>query len=276
MNRLHPIKLPFGPPESGAGYVHCYAVQGDEKLALVDTGVAGHFDVITAGLAELGKTPADVDLIINTHEHPDHAGGNGLFANQFNTPIIFHTKAARWIENMELQKKERGAPAFDDRISGSTKGSRYLEEGDEIDLGEILLEVVYLPGHSNGQIGLFCKAAGWLLAADAVVPVSGRPIYADINATLATIDKIDTLDGLTTLYNAHNDTPFTGEQIGIRLQEGRAFVAAFDSLVQKVVAALPDGDDEAHTRACLDELGFAKMPTLPMLVHTVQAHKRRQ
>ena len=46
---------------------------------VVDTGLAGEESTIVSALAELGLRPEEVDIIVNTHSHPDHCGGNHLF-----------------------------------------------------------------------------------------------------------------------------------------------------------------------------------------------------
>jgi len=53
-------------------------VSGSRKI-VVDTGVAGEEEPILCALAELGLEPGDIDVIINTHAHPDHCGNNHLF-----------------------------------------------------------------------------------------------------------------------------------------------------------------------------------------------------
>ena len=51
-----------------------------ERLAIIDTGMVGN-PQLPAWLQELGYNPADVSLVINTHLHQDHVGGNRLFTN---------------------------------------------------------------------------------------------------------------------------------------------------------------------------------------------------
>ncbi|HPN35252.1 MAG TPA: MBL fold metallo-hydrolase [bacterium] len=48
------------------------------QLVIVDTGFSGEPDLLHE-LDRLGVSPVDVDLVVNTHVHPDHAGNNRLF-----------------------------------------------------------------------------------------------------------------------------------------------------------------------------------------------------
>src|SRR5918912_1226965 len=57
--------------------VHLYLVRG-EKLALIDSGAADSPSAaVEPALRELGLDWSDLDYLLNTHGHPDHAGGNG-------------------------------------------------------------------------------------------------------------------------------------------------------------------------------------------------------
>ena len=108
--RIHPISLPFQLPINAEisvdRLVHAYIVVG-EQLCVVDTGVAASHQTIVDALTELGESPSDVDWIVNTHAHPDHAGGNYRFQQEVGPNFACHIKAARWIEDMDLQFKER-------------------------------------------------------------------------------------------------------------------------------------------------------------------------
>lgn len=52
----------------------------DGPLAIIDTGMSGNPDLLE-NLEEAGYSPLDFSLVINTHIHPDHVGGNRLFKN---------------------------------------------------------------------------------------------------------------------------------------------------------------------------------------------------
>jgi N-acyl homoserine lactone hydrolase len=52
----------------------------DNYLAIIDTGMADNPELLNE-LAQRGYCPADFDLVINTHLHCDHIGGNRFFEN---------------------------------------------------------------------------------------------------------------------------------------------------------------------------------------------------
>jgi N-acyl homoserine lactone hydrolase len=55
-------------------------VSGSRKI-IVDTGLPGEDAHIADALSQRGLLPGDIDLLVNTHDHPDHTGNNYLFSN---------------------------------------------------------------------------------------------------------------------------------------------------------------------------------------------------
>jgi glyoxylase-like metal-dependent hydrolase (beta-lactamase superfamily II) len=65
----------------GTGYSStCTLVTNDDHRVVVDTGLSIQEDALVEALARHRLTPADIDVVINTHLHVDHCGNNSLFA----------------------------------------------------------------------------------------------------------------------------------------------------------------------------------------------------
>ena len=82
--RVTKINAPMsmGVPHRTGGGVGLYLIKG-ERLALVDTGVYNSPEnAIAPALAERGLSLKDIDFVLNTHGHADHAGGNALFQSR--------------------------------------------------------------------------------------------------------------------------------------------------------------------------------------------------
>jgi glyoxylase-like metal-dependent hydrolase (beta-lactamase superfamily II) len=134
-----------------------YLVIGKDKALIIDTGNG------IADLAGFIKTITDLPLIVvNTHGHPDHAGGNFQFAEiyahpkdsaltQFFTGIDYHDGA--------IQQTQKNNPdlesTFIKDISSYNKPTYIpITEGFVFDLGDRKLEVIETPGHTPGSIVL--------------------------------------------------------------------------------------------------------------------------
>lgn len=71
---------------------------------LVDPGHAAFFDHVRQGLARLGLSPQDVDLVIGTHAHPDHVEAVGAFSRP---PTRFALHRDEWALVEEIRRNYR-------------------------------------------------------------------------------------------------------------------------------------------------------------------------
>src|SRR4051794_20733411 len=89
----------FRIPTVGAASVNSYAVLDDRGWApRVDGGLQRAPPKIVAGLAAIGKRPADVQRIVLTHAHLDHAGGAAEMSRQTGAPLAIHQDDAEYLE----------------------------------------------------------------------------------------------------------------------------------------------------------------------------------
>jgi hydroxyacylglutathione hydrolase len=123
-----------------------YLVEGDEKALLIDTGIG------TGDLAKYVKTITQLPVIVvNTHGHPDHMGGNFQFLKVYAHPLDF-----------ELIKYF----SSEDKSTFEVPSLEPIRAGDEFDLGHRKLEVIEVPGHTKGSIVLLDAENKLLFAGD--------------------------------------------------------------------------------------------------------------
>jgi hydroxyacylglutathione hydrolase len=275
---IYPVRLPFVLPineqKSVQRFVYAYLVLG-ERVCLVDTGAAGNQKGVVDRLTALGKTPSDIDLIVNTHEHPDHIGGNTFFREVARPRFACHAEAVRWIENLDLQYAERPIYSFFSVAGKETvRITNELQDGDVIDLGAgVTLQVVFTPGHSPGSIALFCPKEGTLITADTIPPTGGLPLYVDVGQLRTSLRRLALLPGVTRMYTSHSDEPYEGDGVGAALQAGLDYLDRMDKIVAEVVHALPAGAaPEQIAHEALVRLGLEPPPLLPIVVTSIMAH----
>lgn len=183
---IEPIVCPYDPTWVMAYYVDA------PRPALVDTGGGRHpTDAIQPALAARGTTLAAIEVIINTHGHWDHAGGNAAVAVACSPEILVHaagapllvderphldgylTDTARLLEQPALAAAQRAT--FPDFFQRGPAGTRLLGDGDRIDLGAgVMFDVLHAPGHSNDHVALFWEREGVLVAGDAAQGTGSR------------------------------------------------------------------------------------------------------
>jgi hydroxyacylglutathione hydrolase len=125
-----------------------------------------------------------LDHILNTHWHPDHAGGNALLKKRYGA--VIHGP----------QEVTRIAPL-----------DEVLKPGDVFMLGETRLDVIDLGGHTLGHIGYVDRAGGNAFIADTLFPLGcGRLFEGTPEQMWASLQRIADLPDETILYSAHEYT----------------------------------------------------------------------
>lgn len=180
-----------------------------EELTLIDTGSKGNTPLIIKSIGQLGKRAEDLTHVIVTHLHPDHAGSLAAIQKATAAKVYMHELDAAWVaEGKSMRNKVVVSPgllfAFIYRffVKNAPKQiepaqvDQFVKEGDYLDLGAGF-QVVHLPGHSAGQIGLLYQAQGGVFfAADSLTNVLGLHMshaYEDLPQGLEDIKQIRTL-----------------------------------------------------------------------------------
>ncbi|MBO8085485.1 MAG: MBL fold metallo-hydrolase [Marichromatium sp.] len=140
------------------GLAACYLVRSNDRLAFIDTGTDHTVPALLEVIAELGQTPADVDYVIPTHVHLDHAGGSGsLMAACPEARLVVHPRGAPHL--IDPERLIAGATAvYGEEGFASDYGtlrpvpeSRVIaaEHGQTFQLGTRTLTFLDTPGHAN-------------------------------------------------------------------------------------------------------------------------------
>jgi hydroxyacylglutathione hydrolase len=149
----------------GCGYDSNIYLIIDEIIALVDTGTGKNFDIVSKNLRKFGLTPADIELIINTHCHYDHVGGDRAFVNAADCGVAIHELDAE-----PLRKGDEVvtcAILLGEKLR-AVEPTRLLHDGDRIELGSLLLDVIHTPGHTQGSVCLYDHERSLLFSGDTV------------------------------------------------------------------------------------------------------------
>lgn len=169
-----------------------------DRTMLIDTGSGAFSGPIIEYLSELlnGKK---LDAIVLTHRHYDHVGGLKDMVPAFQSTVF------AGINDAEAIRK-----GGDDKISGVSLSPcpnevYELSEGNVIDLGGHMLEVIETPGHTTGGICLYDQVTGSLFSGDTVFAEGvGRTDFegGDINQLRTSLHKLKKLD-IKNLYSGH-------------------------------------------------------------------------
>ena len=117
-----------------------------KKAAVVDPG--GDLGSIQAMIAKNGLA---VEKILLTHGHIDHVGGAAELAARLGVPIEGPQRQdAFWLDQLPSQCRLFGFPHVD-----ALTPDRWLEQGDTVCVGDLMLQVLHTPGHTPGHVSFF-------------------------------------------------------------------------------------------------------------------------
>ncbi len=171
-----------------------YLITGKEKALLIDT-MCG-YENVKAVVESITKLPLTV---VNTHGHPDHTYGNIYFEEVYIHP-----------EDQQVAEEYFKDPRFVEAIkSMGVKPARFLfiREGEQFDLGGIMLEVMELPGHTPGGIVLLDRNDRILFTGDSIIEQTWMQLEESVpmEKFLESLDKIQNIRGeFDYLLTGHN------------------------------------------------------------------------
>ena len=203
----HSFSVPITPDTSLERFVYSYLIYG-ETITLIDTGAAGCEMQIFNYIRSTGRNPSEIALIVLTHSHPDHIGSARAIQRESGCSIAAHHEERAWIEDVELQNRERPVPGFATLVGGPVHVDNELTGGDSIEPDETRageMQVFYTPGHSAGSISLFLHNEGALFCGDAVPIAGDLPVYDDVLLSVQSIKKLKTIHGIQVLLSSWDE-----------------------------------------------------------------------
>jgi glyoxylase-like metal-dependent hydrolase (beta-lactamase superfamily II) len=181
-----PIPLPAIPGAEHLGFCNAYLI-GPEPWMLVDTGMTTDDGIAAfdAGLKEAGVPLEAIDVVLITHNHPDHYGMSRPIRERTGAKVMIHRRDVE-IMYEQLWGAEQtfgqfltshGGPQFEGSppLLGAKEyrpaaPDAYLTDEQVFDLGERFVRVIHTPGHSPGHC---CFAIGdeqIVLTGDHILP----------------------------------------------------------------------------------------------------------
>jgi glyoxylase-like metal-dependent hydrolase (beta-lactamase superfamily II) len=275
---IHALRLPFRVPIAPGialdRFVYSYLVYG-ETITLIDTGVAGCEAQIFDSIQSTGRDLSEIALIILTHSHPDHIGAARAIQQATKCSIAAHPAERAWIENVELQNRERPVPGFATLVGGSVQLDHELEDGesiapDETRAGE--MQVYHTPGHSPGSISLFMHSEGALFSGDAIPVTGDLPVYDDALASVQSVKRLRGLAGIRVLLSAWAE-PTKGEEAYRQMDRAINYLQTIHEAVL-TGAGIGSPDLMELTRKTAAAIGLPHQAVNPLLARTFAANLR--
>jgi len=234
-----------------------YLILGEKQALLFDTGM---------GISDIKKVTAELTslpiIVLNSHTHDDHVGGNWQFSTIYGMDTDFtrkNSQGSREDAQVEVAPGEicGTLPKDFDAKSYATrpwKVTAFMHDGDRFDLGGRTIEVIATPGHTPDAITLFDRANGLLFTGDTYYPA---PIWlfrpeTDLDAYSASIRRLAALAPQVKLVLGAHNIPVSRPDVLPRL------VTAFDQVRAGKVAPTPATDSKVLYK--VDGFSFLMRP----------------
>jgi ribonuclease/clavin/mitogillin len=218
-------------PMTGAGN-HTYLLASNGAAVLVDAGV-GQADHLAALERALSENLSSLQAVLVTHGHPDHMTGVPAIASAHPQAVF-----AKYLR------------PEDERPSGVQW--RPLVDGEEIHVGEAVVQAVHTPGHSPDHVAFWHQAAGSMYTGDLVIAGSSVMIEAsrggNLTEYLASLQRVLEFEPRR-LFPAHgppvDDPPgLVRSYLEHRRKRERQIVAAIEAghrTVEAIAESIYDG-----------------------------------
>jgi glyoxylase-like metal-dependent hydrolase (beta-lactamase superfamily II) len=235
-----------------------YLIVGQKRALLFDTGMG--ISDIRKVTAELTKLPI---VVLNSHTHDDHVGGNWQFDTIYGMDTDFTRRNARG------SRDDAQAEVTPDQICGTLprgfdpkayvtrpwKITAYVHDGYRLDLGQRVIEVIATPGHTPDAITLIDRRNRLLFTGDTYYPA---PIWlfrpeTDLDAYAASIRRLAALAPEVKLVLGAHNIPVAQPTVLPRL------VTAFGAVRAGKVPPTPD----SHGKVLYKVDGFSFLMRAP-------------
>lgn len=177
----------------------------DQLPVLIDTGFGSDAGQTEQFIREAGVSPEALQLIVNTHYHSDHVGGNFYFQQNYGVTIAAH----KWdAEIINTHDSEACSSEWLNQPVESYRADTKLSDNDEIHTGNRTLKIMHTPGHTLGHISLYDPEEAMLICGDLFHnnDVGWLNIFregvASIHRSLESLERLATLQ-INQAYSGH-------------------------------------------------------------------------
>lgn len=270
---IHQIRIDFQVTPQVKRYVYVYLIEA-EHCYLIDSGVAGSDQIISEYMKSIGRDLSEIKGIFLTHAHPDHIGGAPKLKALTGCPIYASKGERRWIEDIDLEYRERPIPNFY-QLTGpsSVQVDTVLADGELVQPEPGLqIEAVGTGGHSCDDLSYFLGGKGVLFTGDAIPVVGDIPIYIDSQKSLDSLERLQELSHTARLFCPAWDRAYRGQECEQAIARAMEMIQTLERNISLLTREKPNATVEQYTALLCEKMQIQQFLNNPLFQRTVLSH----
>jgi glyoxylase-like metal-dependent hydrolase (beta-lactamase superfamily II) len=279
-----PVKIAENLWMLGTRQYPVYLFTSERDATLVEGGISAVGPVLLRQLQELGIGPEAVTQLIVTHAHPDHVMAVPFYREVFPNVVVFASEIAA--QTLGVDKAVGFFCKMDDALTANLTAAGLIEagheraplaelkiavdrpvgEGDRISAGEITLNVLATPGHSDCSLSFHDPAGGILLISDATgyyladIDDWWPNYFSDYGAYLDSMRRLADLEA-SVLCLSHNAVIQGADEVSDYF---RRAIASTEAYHDRIVSEIKDGKEVRELAGELGSEAHARTPLMPV------------
>jgi glyoxylase-like metal-dependent hydrolase (beta-lactamase superfamily II) len=212
MMKIHTLDLNFqGLPQTIASYL----LEGPDGAVLIETGPGSTLPTLLAQLQAHGYGPTDIQNVLVTHIHLDHAGAAGWWASQGATVYVHHFGARHLIDPGKLMASasriygDKMDSLWGEMVPAPAKRVVALYDNDQFEVAGLTGHALETAGHARhhhvfqiGRIGFTGDTAGIRLPGSVFIDLPAPPPEFDREEWLVSLERLRQVD-FEQIYPTH-------------------------------------------------------------------------
>lgn len=223
----------------GSGGTIGYLVNGAGAVA-IDSQFASTAEIAVAGLEQ--RAPLGIEMLLNTHHHGDHTGGNLVFRGAVKR-IVGHVNCLEWHKKTAAATKAEGQTSFADTTFTDSWKTGFG--------GETIQARYYGAGHTSGDAAYHFEKANVVHMGDLLFnrahPNIDRPAGASVANWITVLDQVATAHGNDTIFIAGHGRENAVQCAKADVTHFRGYLSRCMDTAQKAVAAGQSPRRHCHT-----------------------------
>lgn len=275
-DKIHLVQIDFeitlSPGKRLQRFVNVILILGD-KITLIDTGVKGSEMLIFDYLKKQNRDFSEIDAIILSHSHPDHIGNAARMKELTGCKVFAHESEKEWIENIDLQNRQRPVPGFYTLVDKSVVIDELVSDNQTMALQEgLTLKLMKASGHSKGSLNILFEEDKILFTADSIPLKNDIPNYDSYPELMKTLEGIKKQAPDLQMLLTSWTPPLTDKnEIEKVISDGEEYMRRIDCVVKDCYKD-KSTDSMGFCKMAVEKLGLPPFLAIPIVDKAFKSH----